>query len=176
MTTPSETLADELERQIAQVNEFVCLTKANALEILALLRSQPQGQAGEPVGEIIEAANADFGDMRIRIIKLATDAPPMPEGTPLYAAAPPAAEGWLPIESAPHGRKLLGAYKNSLGNWRRILMKYYEPETLESEHTESGFADEGWYEETEVYEELAPVEYEPTYWQHLPTAPQKGRT
>jgi hypothetical protein len=49
--------------------------------------------------------------------------------------------------------------------------QYYLPETLESDESESGWADEGWYEESEAYEYLMPLEGEPTHWMPLPPAP-----
>lgn len=75
---------------------------------------------------------------------------------------------WLPIESAPKGQKLIVGYTNNNGKWRTVLAQYWLPDTLESDHTENGFADEGWYESTEAYEELAPIDYEPTHWMPLP--------
>ena len=78
---------------------------------------------------------------------------------------------WQPIETAPPGRKVLAGYWNKLGNWRTITARYFPADTLDSEHTESGFADEGWYEESETYEEILPTDCEPTHWQPLPAAP-----
>ena len=84
------------------------------------------------------------------------------------AAAPVA---WQPIATAPEGRVVLVFYKNQLGNGRTMRARYYLPETLESEQTESGWADEGWYEESEAYEYLMPLEHEPTHWMPMPAAP-----
>jgi len=81
------------------------------------------------------------------------------------------AEGWLPIESAPKGRKLIVGYFNPLGNWRSVMGCYYLDGTLESETDESGFAPEGWYEETQAYEYLMPMDQEPTYYRLLPPPP-----
>lgn len=94
----------------------------------------------------------------------------------VYAALRSAADEierytWQPIETAPKATKLVVAYQNQLGNWRRVLAAYYLPETLESEHDESGWAEEGWYELTEAYEELAQLEHEPIHWMPLPKAP-----
>ena len=81
---------------------------------------------------------------------------------------------WMPIETAPKGRILLVYYLNKLGNGRTMRARYYLPETLDSDTTESGWADEGWYEESEAYEYLMPLDGEPTHWMHLPAAPKGG--
>jgi hypothetical protein len=81
------------------------------------------------------------------------------------------AEGWLPIESAPKGRKLIVGYFNPLGNWRSVIGRYYLDGTLESETDKGGFAPEGWYEETEAYEYLMQMDQEPTYYRSLPPPP-----
>ena len=103
-----------------------------------------------------------------------------PKGwTPLYTAPQPAkpaeqepvAQRWQPIETAPKGRIVLVYYKNSLGNGRTMRARYYLPETLDSDTTESGWADEGWYEESEAYEYLMPLEHDPTHWMPLPAGP-----
>ena len=79
--------------------------------------------------------------------------------------------GWNPIETAPKGKKVIAGYWNKHGKWRSVMARYYLPETLDSDHTESGFSDEGWYEESETYEEIMPTDCEPTHWQPLPAAP-----
>ena len=79
---------------------------------------------------------------------------------------------WMPINTAPKGRILLVHYTNRLGNGRTMRARYYLPETLNSDTTESGWADEGWYEESEAYEYLMPLDGEPTHWMPLPTAPK----
>lgn len=78
---------------------------------------------------------------------------------------------WQPIETAPKGQIVLVHYKNSLGNGRTMRARYYLSETLDSDSTESGWADEGWYEESEAYEYLMPLDHEPTHWMPLPAAP-----
>ena len=83
----------------------------------------------------------------------------------------PVAQRWQPIETAPKGRIVLVYYKNSLGNGRTMRARYYLPETLDSDTTESGWADEGWYEESEAYEYLMPLEHDPTHWMPLPAGP-----
>jgi len=82
---------------------------------------------------------------------------------------------WLPITDAPKGRKLIVGYLNPLGNWRSVMGCYYLDGTLESETDESGFAEEGWYEETEAYDYLMPMDQEPTHFRFLPAAPVKSR-
>ena len=79
---------------------------------------------------------------------------------------------WQPIETAPKGKKLILGYRNQLGKWRTVLGHYWLADTLESDDTESGFADEGWYEATEAYEELMPLDCDPTDWQPLPEPPK----
>jgi hypothetical protein len=83
----------------------------------------------------------------------------------------PAPVAWQPIDTAPKGKIVLVHYKNRLGNGRTMRARYYLPETLESDESESGWADEGWYEESEAYEYLMPLEGEPTHWMPLPPAP-----
>lgn len=79
--------------------------------------------------------------------------------------------GWQPIETAPRGRKLIVGYFNPLGKWRSVMGCYYLEGTLESDTDESGFAPEGWYEETEAYEYLMPMDQEPTHFQFLSDPP-----
>jgi len=89
-----------------------------------------------------------------------------------YEAQPePEPVAWQPIDTAPKGKIVLVHYKNRLGNCRTMRAQYYLPETLESDESESGWADEGWYEESEAYEYLMPLEGEPTHWMPLPPAP-----
>ena len=80
-------------------------------------------------------------------------------------------QGWMPIETAPQSNIVLVYYTNSLGNGRTMRARYYPPDTLESETNESGWADEGWYEESEAYEYLMPLDQEPTHWMPLPPPP-----
>lgn len=89
-------------------------------------------------------------------------------GQPTQAAEPVA---WQPIETAPSGKIVLVHYKNRLGNGRTMRARYYLPETLESDTEESGWADEGWYEESEAYEYLMPLDGKPTHWMSLPPSP-----
>ena len=88
-------------------------------------------------------------------------------------AAPPAPSGWQPIESAPKGRKVLVAYRNALGNWRRVCAHYYPDNTLENDPdiSDDEFAAAGWYETCEASDHTYPVEREPERWCELPPAP-----
>jgi hypothetical protein len=83
---------------------------------------------------------------------------------------------WQSIETAPKQRKLIVGYANRLGKWRTVLATYYTEGTLESDTNESGFSPEGWYEATEAYEYLMPVEHEPTHWMRLPAPPEVNAT
>lgn len=100
--------------------------------------------------------------------------PPAPRPIPTSERLPTeAAFEWQPIESAPKGRIVLVHYYNVLGKSRTVRAAYYLADSLESEDTESGFADEGWYEEAEAYDNLAPVDGEPTHWMPLPPPPKE---
>jgi hypothetical protein len=50
------------------------------------------------------------------------------------------------------------------------MARFYPAGTLESDHDDSGFADEGWYEETETHDELLCLG-EPTHWMPLRKPP-----
>lgn len=90
---------------------------------------------------------------------------------------PEAGGGWQDIASAPKGRKILLYYTQSNGVGRTIIGQYYLSGTLEwsdesPEYCEGdGFAPEGWYEESETHEDIRPIEYAPTHWMPLPSAP-----
>jgi hypothetical protein len=85
----------------------------------------------------------------------------------LRTAAPAVQQdGWMPIESAPKNRKVLVAYRNSLGKWRRVMACHYtESEIAEWENDDST---PGWYEECESQEVILPVEGTPELWHELP--------
>lgn len=87
------------------------------------------------------------------------------------------ASAWLPIESAPHRQNVLVGWRNPLGKWRCMKACYFEKDQLDSEHTDSGYAPEGWYEASESNDELAPLlgDQTPTNWQPLPTPPEPKR-
>jgi len=108
-----------------------------------------------------KAEQQEWIDEAIEAIERA-EAQPQPKEQPA---------AWQPIETAPKRTKLLLAYRNQLGKWRRVQGEYWPSEELESDHSESGFADEGWYEATEAYEEMAPLEHDPTHWMPLPEPP-----
>jgi len=84
---------------------------------------------------------------------------------------------WIPIETAPKGRKVIVGYPNCLGNWRTIIARYYPAGTLELEDgfgdlDYDGYAPEGWYEETETHETIRRTDEEPTHWMPLPEPPK----
>lgn len=88
-----------------------------------------------------------------------------------------AAGGWQPIETAPHGKKLIAGYRNEAGKWRTILACYYPAKTLYADGEwgdDEGYAPAGWYEESETHETLNPCA--PTHWQPimLPPPPAEG--
>lgn len=75
----------EWERLAIRVFQGDGLTREERECISAIVRAQ----SAEPVAELIEPKNADFGDMRIRFIKIRIGVDtPMPEGTQLYASPP----------------------------------------------------------------------------------------
>lgn len=92
------------------------------------------------------------------------------------AIATERATQWQPIETAPKNRKLIVGYFNRLGNWRSVMGCYFTEGVLESDTDESGFAPEGWYEDTEAYEYLMPMDHEPTRWMPLPASPKTQDT
>jgi hypothetical protein len=115
MTSPSETLADELERQLG--GKFpahngkdeswysLTLTTAQWDAILAALRSQPQGQAGEPVTpEMVRAGVSVFCEyagetLESNVVELIFTA--MEKVRIEQSAAPPVAEGWIEVPREP---------------------------------------------------------------------------
>ena len=86
---------------------------------------------------------------------------------------------WQPIETAPKDKKVLAAFKNEYGKWRRIIASYYSPGTLSlSDDDDPQVADEngfntvgGWYEESETHDFILPCR--PTHWQALPKEPKE---
>lgn len=106
----------ELERLALRVIQSDGLIRQEREYIASLLRAQ----TAEPVAELIEARNADFGDMRIRFIKIriGVDAP-MPEGTEFYLAAPPAPEGMVLVPMELEGEMLFEMWRAINGGMTR---------------------------------------------------------
>ena len=96
-------------------------------------------------------------------------------------ASAPASAGavdeWQPIESAPHGRKVIAGYTNRAGNWRTIVATFHEAGTLQCDPDymdnadDDGYAPAGWYETCEAMEVTHPTEEPPTHWRPLPAPP-----
>lgn len=81
---------------------------------------------------------------------------------------------WKTVKTAPKGQKIIAGYRNELGNWRTITARYYLSGTLDASDyngDETGFAAEGWYEESETHDELLPCT-QPTHWMPLPKEPK----
>lgn len=97
------------------------------------------------------------------------------------ATAPP--QGWQPIATAPHMRKLIVFYRNALGKARTVMACYYKANSLEmhddyadvEEWGGESYAPEGWYEEHDSDSPLMPLQEEPTHWMPLPAPPEAAR-
>ncbi len=100
----------------------------------------------------------------------------------------PAPSEWRPIETAPkNGSRMLLAYRNSLGKWRKVIAFYAPKLAIEQndcgsdwcEYDEAGdryFLPEGWYECIENWDDYSSAHMsgvEPTHWMPLPPAPGK---
>ena len=85
-----------------------------------------------------------------------------------------------------YGKKVLAAYKNRLGNWRRVCATYIPRYTEVSwpdneyaydeyyEEKDEYFTREGWYEQIDNWDELTSVhinEGKVTHWMPLPEPP-----
>jgi hypothetical protein len=85
---------------------------------------------------------------------------------------------WQPIETAPKNKKVLVAYKNALGNWRRVMATFYPAGTLElaedADETDDGMAPQGWYEECETFEWIKFTDELPTLWHPIPPLPSNA--
>jgi hypothetical protein len=100
----------------------------------------------------------------------------------------PAPSEWRPIDTAPKdGSRMLLAYRNSLGKWRRVIAFYAPKLAIEQndygsdwceydEASDRYFLPEGWYECIENWNDYSSVHMsgvEPTHWLPLPPAPGK---
>ena len=90
------------------------------------------------------------------------------------------ANAWTPIETAPKSRVVLVFYRKELGKGRTMRACFYPPGTLdmgdnEGEADDNGMnADGEWYEESDAYEYLMPLNGTPTHWKPLPSPPLAG--
>lgn len=78
---------------------------------------------------------------------------------------------WQPIETAPKNKKLLIAFKNSLGRRRVIIGCYHTALPWSDDYRdvdESEFAPEGWYEESETHETIHQIRFAPDLWMDIP--------
>jgi len=97
-----------------------------------------------------------------------------------------AEKAWLPIETAPRdGKKMLVAYRNTLGKWRTVIAVYAAKFTMEQgdefldwgdydEETDCYYLPEGWYECIENWDDYSSVHIGgnvPTHWMPLPPPP-----
>lgn len=184
---PGKYWADRLE---------AALTKAEAVEPLAVvcMTDEPysHGHMVEAQLQIMPGTELPIGmklyahaPPAVPVESLCSDCPPVGYPTEATRCTPcprrcePVAsvpDGWMPISSAPKGRKVIAGYHNRLGNWRTIIACYYPAGTLEKEDNfgdidDDGYASEGWYEEAESQEVIRQTEEMPTHWQPLPTPP-----
>lgn len=81
---------------------------------------------------------------------------------------------WQPIESVPkNGRSILGFYKNSLGNYRVVKMRWVSVEEIEQWDAPEGFV-AGFYECPQVSEICYELECDPTHWKPLDFPPTES--
>lgn len=103
--------------------------------------------------------------------------PNLPREVRASVAAPPSpVPQWRPIETAPQRQKVIVAYRNLAGMWRRVMATYWPAQTLEAgddyiDDDGDGWCPAGWYESCEGQETTFPVEHEPTHWMTLPASP-----
>ncbi len=82
---------------------------------------------------------------------------------------------WMPIETAPKGRKLLAGWYQSNGIWRTVTARYYPKGTLDwgedfEGDDDDGYAPEGWYEESETQDNILAIKCL-THWMPIPDPP-----
>lgn len=98
-------------------------------------------------------------------------------------------ESWMPIETAPKGKKIIVSYKNAYGNDRTVFAKYIEKFTAEStcdtecetdysEDDDTFYLKEGWVELIDNWDEFSSVYFDSrnvvTGW--MPAPPVKEVT
>ena len=86
---------------------------------------------------------------------------------------------WQPIETAPERRTVLVFYRNELGKGRTMRATFYPAGTLDMDDDESADengqnAESRWFEESDAYEYLMPLNGTPTHWMPLPDPPVVG--
>jgi hypothetical protein len=172
---PNETIiVDGIERQV-----LPCPDGIQGCEVLHLAPASDFDWSDQDAINALYRKHGATGiqqqvDVTVRKVLAATIVN-QPSQPPTAAPAPPSVETWRPINTAPKNRKLIVGYLNPLRKWRTILASYHTEGTLESDTDESGFAPEGWYEATEAYEYLMPVEHEPSHWMPLPDPPKENQ-
>ncbi len=142
----------------------------------------PGGGAAPPVAwlkpsDIERLAKMQGGAINAQIANLSFVGCTVPVfSTPAAPELGAVKDGWVPIETAPKGKKVIAGYRNRLGNWRSIMARYYLPSSLDNHDidSEDEYAPEGWYEESETHETILPTEHQPTHWMPIAASPQQG--
>lgn len=94
--------------------------------------------------------------------------------------------GWMPIESAPEGIKIVVSYPNAIGNFRTVMAERvgkFQRESTEGdcefdeydESTDNYYWVPGWYEINEAKGESWFMGDLPTHWRSLPPPPRTDR-
>ncbi len=93
---------------------------------------------------------------------------------------------WISVSDhlPPSGVKVLAAYKNSAGKWRRICAQWLAANTSKQneeseiigdydEATDTYYDPEGWYERVENWDDFSyiVVSDDVSHWRHLPDVP-----